>query len=120
MTKSEFQTTFGAAWAQITVNPAFFAAMQVVSADKLKEIANLSDDQIREHGNVILGGFRDRLQMENALIDLAVESGDPISDLPPETYRLPNSHLPEPPPQPAEAEPFVTFNQPAKRRKKTK
>lgn len=119
MTRQEFQTAFGAAWAQITANPAFFAAMQVVSAGKLKEIATLSDDQIRENGVALLADFRGHLNVENALIDLAVEASDPIGDLPPETYRLPNSHLPEQPPAEPE-EPFTVFNPPAKRRKKAK
>lgn len=60
--------------------------MQLASAAKLKELAELTDEQIKERGDVILAGFRDRLQMENFLIDLAVTAEEPF-EMPPETYR---------------------------------
>lgn len=90
MTKDGFQQAHGPAWAAITANPAFFAAMQHVSTAKLQRIATITDTEIKEHGTAILSDFRGHLQLENALIDLAVADHQTFSDLPPETYADPN------------------------------
>lgn len=94
MTQVEFQTVHGAEWASITDNPAFFAALQLISASKLERIAALSDDEIKEHGATILADYRGHLGVENALIDLAVAAREPDFDAPLETYEDPGTPLP--------------------------
>lgn len=114
MNKSEFQEQFGPAWADITHNPAFFAALQLVSADKLRAMALITDEQIEANGKTILADFRGHLQLENALIELAVVETESGFDLPPETYSSPGENTPVPsgdsdsryfPPQPIQTKP---------------
>lgn len=123
MTKAEFQNAHGADWAGITKNPAFFAAMQLSSVTKLQNISMLSDDQIKEHGPNILADFRGHLQLENFLLDLAVESELPFTDLPEESYTDPNrvdQAFTAEPVEPASNHNFVHFQQPKKTKKPAK
>lgn len=96
MTKEQFQKQHGEQWAGIVNNPAFLAAMQLCSGDKLKRMATITDAEIAAHGTAILADFRGHLQHENALIDLAVETTDTVFDLPPETYQSSEEQASEP------------------------
>lgn len=110
MTRAEFQAQYGPHWAAFTAHPSFFAAMQLASAAKLKQLSELTDEQIKDRGDVILAGFRDRLQMENFLIELAVTAEEPAFDLPPETYR--DSTDGPVAPEPEGGNGFIQFNAP--------
>lgn len=86
MTKDEFQDRHGAEWATFTKSPAFFAALQLGSSDKLRKMAAITDAEIEANGKTILADYRGHLQLENFLIELAVATAEPLLDLPPETY----------------------------------
>lgn len=119
MTREEFQASHGPAWAELTRHPAFFAAMQLVSADKLAAIGRITDDEIRENGTAILADFRGHLQLENALIELAVSVGEPAFDLPPETYGA-DRNDDQPPAEPRETITFAPVTKPKRKKKATK
>lgn len=122
MTRAEFQAGHGEQWAAITGNPAFFAAMQVVSAEKLQSISKLTDEQIKEHGTAILADFRGHLGVENALIELAVAVSDQTPfDLPAETYGSTTNTETFGPVIESQTPPaFVTFSPARKPKKKAK
>ena len=86
MDLESFQSTHGSAWAQITANPAWFAALQYADADTLKKLARLTPAQIKENGPEILAEYVGRLKLQNELLALSVPTGDPIDFLPEETY----------------------------------
>lgn len=115
MTKAEFHEAHGAEWAEFTSRPSFFAAMQLVSANKLESISKLTDEQISEHGKEILADFRGHINVENALIDLAVSSPENTFDMPPETYGA-NTPLVDDPESNSTA--FVSFQKAPKPKKK--
>lgn len=85
MTKSEFQQAHGEDWAKIAASPAFRAALMVCGAERLREIENLTPEQIESNGRVHLASFQGHLKTESILLDLAVESIGGF-DVPEATY----------------------------------
>lgn len=89
MTKAEFQAAHGPAWARVVGDPSFFAAMQVCSAERLREIENLSAGEIEANGKIHLSNFQGHLKTEAILLELAVEAQGSGFDLPPSDYGAP-------------------------------
>ena len=81
MTRADFQKVHGPAWEQIVRHPAFFAAMQVCGAGRLREIENLSAAEIEAHGKVHLANFQGHLKTESILLGMAIESQGDAVDL---------------------------------------
>lgn len=90
MTKGEFQAAYGAHWAQIVAHPSFFSAMQVCGSERLKEIENLTAEQIESHGRVHLANFQGHLKTESILLNLAIESQEGGFDIPDADYGVPD------------------------------
>lgn len=82
-------------------DPAFFAAMLVASSERLREIENLTADEIERNGKVHLANFQGHLKTENILLNLAVESTDGLGEMPDSDYGIPDGEIIHPDPSDA-------------------
>lgn len=85
MTKAEFLQVHGEDWAKIAASPAFRSALMVCGAERLREIENLTPEQIESNGRAYLANFQGHLKTETILLDLSVESIGGF-DVPEATY----------------------------------
>lgn len=65
-----FQKQFGPDWAAIVASSPFAAAMTLLNVEKIRKIAELTDDEIATRGQIILADLRGHLKHENALLGL--------------------------------------------------
>jgi hypothetical protein len=65
-----FQANYAEAWRRIVDTPAYQAGVQFLRNRKLNSIANLSDDQIKQNSEQLLGDLKGYLQHENELGNL--------------------------------------------------
>lgn len=87
----QFLAQHGTEWTQIVNGRAWPAAMTLASVEKLERIAQLSDEDIRINGQIILADFRGHLQHENALSDLPTRKEFKFGGMPAETYPDPET-----------------------------
>ncbi len=66
----EFQSQYGQDWLNIKRHPAFIAGTQLLNIRVLKEITNLSDDEISKNGGLILARLIGQLKHEDDLFSL--------------------------------------------------
>lgn len=122
MTKAQFQEAHGSAWSKIVAEPAFFSALQVCGAERLREIENLSAAEIETNGKVHLANFQGHLKTESILLGLAIEAQGGGFDLPTANYNapIPGEDQPEQAEQPVSFPIFEQQSTPPKPQKKPK
>jgi hypothetical protein len=65
-----FQARHGASWASIVNSQAFAEALTLANLERIKEISQLSDEEIAGKAHVLLADLRGHFRYENALLTL--------------------------------------------------
>lgn len=84
-----FQKQFAPDWSLIVGGAPFAAAMTLLNVEKIRAIAELTDDEIATRGQIILADLRGHLKHENALLGLHEVKKFVFQNLPAEEYRDP-------------------------------
>lgn len=95
-----FQEEHGEQWASITQHPAFMAALSYLNLEKIREITNLSDEEIKTNGHIKLADLRGHLKHEEDLYALATKQDLTFRPAPPEEYGDPLLEIIPPEPEP--------------------
>lgn len=86
---ARFQKQFGAQWSLLVGSREFAAAMTLLNVEKIRAIAELSDEEIATRGTIILADLRGHLKHENALLGLHEVKKFVFQNLPSEEYTDP-------------------------------
>lgn len=82
----DFQNQHGSEWGGIVGTPAFAGALALAHRERLDKITALSDEEIANHGKIILSDLRGHLQYESVLLGLHEKKEFVFQQLPPEEY----------------------------------
>lgn len=82
----DFQNQHGSEWGGIVGTPAFAGALALAHRERLDKITALSDEEIANHGKIILSDLRGHLQYESVLLGLHEKKEFVFEQLPAEEY----------------------------------
>lgn len=89
----EFQGKYAGVWRKIIEMPAYQAGVQFLRNRKLDSVANLSDEQIKQSSEQLLGDLRGFLQHENDMQSLSEMTDFKLPFEEPEVYLSPEQAL---------------------------